>query len=319
MKEKILEQLRQADYLSGERLAEMFHCSRMAIWKRIEELKKEGYRIEAVRHKGYRLLHEPDSIRPEVWQGRLATEEMGRVVYFYTTVETTQQVAHEKARKGAPHGTVVIAEEQLSGRGRLGRRWFSPPGLSLTLSIILRPQIPLERAHHLTLITAVAVARNLRAHGYPVEIKWPNDLLLQGRKVCGILTELSADMDQIRYAVVGIGVNVYHRSEDFPEDLREKAGSLSLYAPPREGIRAGLLVTFMQQYEELFRQYERQGFSEIRKEWLKFSLPMGMKMQVKTGREEFPARTLDLADDGALIVVDEEGTLHTLYSAELFP
>lgn len=318
MRERILEHLRAAEYLSGERLARELHCSRMAVWKHIEELKKEGYRIEALRRKGYRLLHEPDPIHPKAWMDRLSTREIGRTAYYFPSVSTTQQVAQEKAREGAPHGTAVIAEEQLAGRGRLGRKWYSPPGLSLMVSLILRPEIPLREAHHVTLLSAVAVAKSLHQLGYPVQIKWPNDLLLEKRKVCGILTELSADMDRVRHAVVGIGVNVYHRLEDFPEALRERAGSLHLYTPPKMGIRSALLLELFRQYEAIYEAYREGGFSVVRSEWLRYALPFGTEMTVKTGEASFKGKTMGLTEEGALLIQDDQGIERTLYSAELF-
>ncbi|MBE3553891.1 MAG: biotin--[acetyl-CoA-carboxylase] ligase [Thermicanus sp.] len=316
MREKILESLRSGAFQSGESLAKSLGCSRMAIWKHIEELKREGYRIEAVHRKGYRLLQEPDSLLPETWQEKLTTHGLGRTVYYYFEVDTTQTIAHEKAREGAPHGTLVLTEHQRKGRGRLGRVWTSLPGVGLWMSLVLRPPIPMEHAPHLTLLSAVAVAETLQTLGYAAMIKWPNDIYLHGRKVCGILTELNADMDQIGYAVVGIGINVHHREEDFPEEIRQKATSLYLDDPAQPPIRSHLLLLLLQRYELLYEQYLKEGFSSVKEKWLQYAIPMGW-MKVSTLKESFQGKMIGLTNEGALLVKDENGRLHTLYSAEL--
>ena len=215
--------------MSGQALADIAGCSRTAVWKHIEELRKEGFEFEAVKKKGYRILKAPDRVSEDAIHQGLKSKIIGRVIDYKESVPSTQKIAHSLAQEGAVEGTTVVADEQTEGRGRLLRSWHSPKGTGIWMSIILKPQLPPQKAPQFTLIAAVAVVQAIEeVCGLSPEIKWPNDILLNGRKVTGILTELQAEADKINSIIIGIGMNVNQKAEDFPEELRTIATSLSL-------------------------------------------------------------------------------------------
>ena len=209
MKEKILKCLREAeDYVSGQELCQMFDVSRTAIWKVMNQLKEEGYVIDAVKNKGYRLVQTPDLVTADEVESLLETSWAARPVVYEEEQASTNQTAKMLAEQGASHGTLVVAERQVSGRGRRGRPWHSPKGSGIWMSILLRPQIHPMSASMLTLVAAMAVYDAISSRVEGCAIKWPNDIVIDGRKVCGILTEMSSELDNIHYVVIGIGINV---------------------------------------------------------------------------------------------------------------
>ena len=224
MRARILKLLRQQsqDYLSGEEISRQLAVSRTAVWKHIQELKNHGYEIEAHPRKGYRLKSRPDLLLPEEIRAGLATQLLGKqIVHFYDTSSTNNE-AKRLAADDAIEGTIVVSEAQTLGRGRLNRGWFSPPGGGVWVSVILRPPFPPQEAPKCTLMAAVATVEAIReASGLNCGIKWPNDILWQGRKLVGILTEMSAEMDAINFVVLGIGINVSLQESDFHEELRK--------------------------------------------------------------------------------------------------
>ncbi len=200
MKDKIISFLKGAkgEFISGQRLSEEFHVSRTAIWKHINQLKEEGYEIESVTKAGYRLLSSPDLLNANELTEYIKTKRMGRFIHHFESVTSTQQHAHDKAKEGALEGTIIVAEQQTAGKGRLGRSWHSPKGSGIWCSMVIRPAITLLQAPQLTLLTAVAITRAvIYQTQLDVKIKWPNDLLIKDKKFCGILTELNGDADQI--------------------------------------------------------------------------------------------------------------------------
>ncbi|WP_126427238.1 biotin--[acetyl-CoA-carboxylase] ligase [Brevibacillus marinus] len=304
-------------FISGERLSELCNCSRTAVWKHIEELRQEGYQFEAVRRSGYRLVSAPDRITAEEITVGLATEVIGQTVRAYDTVESTQILAHQAAAQGAPEGTVVLAEQQTGGKGRLGRSWHSPKHAGVWMSLVLRPDIPLPRAPQITLLTAVAMVKTIkRETGLDADIKWPNDILLNGKKMCGILTELQAESDRINYLIVGIGVNVNTRAEDFPPELRALATSLRLESG-RLIRRAAFIQTFCVQFEQLYQEYLQRGFAPIRARWEASAVTLGRQVTVRTSKETLHGRAVGLDADGSLIVEDAAGVRHKVYSADI--
>ncbi len=225
MREEILKCLRESEeYLSGQQLCERFQVSRTAIWKVIGQLKEEGYEIEAVKNRGYRLKSVPDLVNQEAVSSLLKTEWAGNTDFFQEEQASTNQTAKMMAEAGAKHGTLVIAERQTMGKGRRGRIWHSPAGSGIWMSMVLRPNIAPSNASMLTLVAAMAVYDVLSTRIESCRIKWPNDLVLDGRKVCGILTEMSAEFDAVHYVVIGIGINV--NTESFPKDIASVATSM---------------------------------------------------------------------------------------------
>jgi BirA family biotin operon repressor/biotin-[acetyl-CoA-carboxylase] ligase len=305
------------EYVSGERLSEMLSCTRAAVWKHIEALRALGYTFDAVPRKGYRLIGKPDRLNAAELLGALRTKRMGRKLKLLDSVESTQTIAHELAEAGAEEGTLVIAEEQTAGRGRMGRGWHSPKGRGVWMSLILRPQIPIHFTPQLTLLVAVALCRAIRAiRPLPVAIKWPNDLLIEGKKISGILLESNAEDERLRHIVAGVGVSVNLREEDYPEQLRDVATSLRI-ASGSEWSRAELIRTFLEQFETLYDLYHAEGFEPIRAAWIAQAVSLGRPIRARTpkGTVEGVAESID--EMGALLVRLADGTLTRLYSAEI--
>ena len=223
MKAEILKILKKAEgYVSGQQLCEQLGVSRTAVWKAIRQLEEEGYVIEAVRNKGYRLVEDADVLTVAELRSVLDTKWLGQEVdYFYET-DSTNNRARDAAEKGASHGYLAVADSQTAGKGRRGRVWNSPHGTDIFMSFLMRPSFGPSQASMLTLVAGMAVVKGVqKATGLNAMIKWPNDAVVNGKKICGILTEMSTEEDTIRYVVVGIGINVNAR--EFPEEIRDKA------------------------------------------------------------------------------------------------
>lgn len=289
------------DFTSGEILSGKLGLSRTAVWKCVESLRDKGYRIDAVPARGYRLVEIPDRITPLELTPLLGTHDLGRTIHYLDSVPSTNATAHRLAQEGAFHGEVVVAEEQTEGRGRRGRSWQSPPGLNLYFSAILRPELPPQRAPELTLLTAVAVAETLREAGVQAAIKWPNDLQVEGRKIAGILTEMSADPDSVHFVIVGVGVNLNARHADFPQELRDVATSV---AEARGGIvpRALFTAALWTNLEQWLDHHQANGFAPVREAWKELSSTLGSDVLVKTERREFTGIAEDIDESGALLI-----------------
>jgi BirA family biotin operon repressor/biotin-[acetyl-CoA-carboxylase] ligase len=314
----VLEVLRDAPHpISGEHLAAQLGLSRAAVWKRIQRLKAQGYTIEGSPRRGYRLLAIPDKLLPEeVYQG-LKTRVLTGPVHYFETLDSTNNYAKDLAAQGAPEGTVVIAETQTGGRGRLGRDWDSPPGVGLYVSVVLRPLLPPLELPRITLTTAVAVVRTVRrVTELTPGIKWPNDLLVQGRKLGGILTEMETESDCIRHVVVGLGLNVNNRK--FPSELGATATSLAQVAAGPFS-RVDLLKAWLEEFEDLYERFLNQEFPEILAEWKRYTVTLGRPVTVKQGPREISGQAVDVAADGALIIQIPSGELVQVTSGEIAP
>jgi BirA family biotin operon repressor/biotin-[acetyl-CoA-carboxylase] ligase len=308
---------KQDTFVSGEYLSQVCGCTRTAVWKHMEELRSEGYEIEAVKKSGYRLISAPDRIGAAEILAGMETKRIGRVVHAYDSVTSTQLLAHQEATQGAPEGTLVIADRQTGGKGRLGRVWHSPSGAGIWMTLILRPAIPIPKAPQMTLLTAVAMARALRETAdVPVQIKWPNDLFIRGKKVCGILTELNAEADRINYLVIGIGLNVNTKREQIPEELAEIATSLYLESG-REYKRASIVQRFCLAFEQLYDHYLEKGFAEIKAEWESLSFSLGKQVTVRTLHQTIYGKAVGLDAEGVLLVETADGQRHKVYSADV--
>ncbi|HHT62992.1 MAG: biotin--[acetyl-CoA-carboxylase] ligase [Bacillota bacterium] len=314
MKEAILKLLKNSPgFLSGEEISSVLGVSRTAIWKHIRTLKKEGYIIESQTKQGYRLLKVPDRLYPEEIKEYLDTSFIGRNIYYYQSVNSTNMVAKDIAEKGFNEGTVVIGEMQTEGKGRLGRKWYSS-GTGVCMSIIVKPLIPPSDAPKLTLLTAVSVAQVIQQEtGIKPGIKWPNDIFLHGKKLCGILTEMKADMDQIHYVIVGIGINVNDNS--FPEDLRE-ATSLKLETGS-DVNRLRITGMVLNKWEENYIEFLRHGFGSIRSVWKDYSVNLGRDVTVHTLQGILEGRVMDIDDEGLLLVQDNQGIIHKIVAGDV--
>ena len=314
MRARILKLLRQQsqDYLSGEEISRQLAVSRTAVWKHIQELKNHGYEIEAHPRKGYRLKSRPDLLLPEEIRAGLATQLLGKqIVHFYDTSSTNNE-AKRLAADDAVEGTIVVSEAQTLGRGRLNRGWFSPPGGGVWVSVILRPPFPPQEAPKCTLMAAVATVEAIReASGLNCGIKWPNDILWQGRKLVGILTEMSAEMDAINFVVLGIGINVSLQERDFPEELRNIGASVSMGAE-REVSRVEVLQKLLERLEYWYQVVKQEGFEPVLEAWRRESVTLGQPVRVLAGEETYDGVAEELAEDGSLLVRTEKGLRRVL-------
>jgi BirA family transcriptional regulator, biotin operon repressor / biotin---[acetyl-CoA-carboxylase] ligase len=289
------------DFVSGAALSDKLGLSRAAVWKHVETLRRLGYRIDAQPSRGYRLIEVPDRLTALELLPLLSTRELGRTVHHFESAGSTNAEAWALAEEGATHGEVVIAEHQSEGRGRRGRSWVSPKGANLYLSSILRPEIPPARAAELTLLAAVALAETLRDAGAPATIKWPNDVQLGGKKVAGILTELSADVDRVHFVILGIGVNLNSQLSDFPPEVAEVATSLLVVrgqTVPRALFTAALLTGL----EGWLDRWVDSGFGPVRAAWRKLSSTLGQEVVVRSDGHERRGVAEDIDDSGALLL-----------------
>lgn len=307
----------QDAYLSGQQLADEAGCSRTAIWKHIEELRNEGFTIESRRKKGYRLVGRSDQLTENDILLGLETKTFGRNVVYFDSVDSTQKIAHQLAQDQAPEGTLVIAEEQKTGRGRMARNWYSPSGTGIWMSVLLRPTLPPQKAPQFTLITAVAVVQAIHdVCDIQVEIKWPNDILVNNRKITGILTELQADSEQIHSLIIGIGMNVNQQTDDFPEELLDIATSLSI-AKGEIISRAKVVQRVMFHLERYYKIYMEKGFAPIKLLWESYALSIGKHITARTMNGTLTGIALGITDEGVLLLEDENGTIHQIYSADI--
>ncbi|ASF39666.1 bifunctional biotin--[acetyl-CoA-carboxylase] synthetase/biotin operon repressor [Halobacillus halophilus] len=308
---------KEKGYVSGQQLSDSLNISRTAVWKHMNELKKDGYQIEAVRKKGYKILSSPDKISGNTLQWGLETKWLGQKLIHFDQVESTQEIGHQLASQGKPHGTVVIADAQGKGRGRMARNWHSPKGKGIWMSILLRPDLPPMRAPQLTLLAATVLAKMVRekTNLHP-QIKWPNDLLIDHKKVSGILTEMQAEHDQIQYVVLGIGMNVNQQLNEIPQDIRHKASSLKIESGQEWDIQQ-TIQSILRLFENTYDSYVEQGFEQVKKEWEHFGYRIGEEVTISTMRREWQATLIGIEPDGALRARDKDGNEEKLYSAEI--
>lgn len=313
MRSDVLELLREAGgYVSGEKMAEQLGVTRAAVWKKIAALRDAGYDISSAPRSGYILRSAPDRlIEPEIVKG-LQTKLVGREIICYDAVDSTNIVLKELARQGAENGTVVVADTQGTGRGRMERAFFSPPGKGIWVSILLHPDFLPQEAPKCTLMAAVAVAQAMEKFGLRAAIKWPNDILHDGRKLVGILTEMSAEMDRVNYIVIGIGINVNIAEEDFPEELRPIATSLmQMKGEPLS--RVAFLQELLRALDVLYADVQRAGFAPVLAAWKKYAVTLGQQVRVLgPGGETFEGTAADIDTEGALLIDTEEGQRRVL-------
>ncbi|GAX89763.1 biotin--[acetyl-CoA-carboxylase] ligase [Effusibacillus lacus] len=319
MKEQILKMLRanQNEYLSGEELCRRFNVSRTAIWKHIKDLQEEGYEIDAVRNKGYRLVSAPDIVTAAEIREGLSTRRLGQHIVAVKELDSTNVLAAKLAETGEPDGTLVIADCQTGGKGRRGKAWFSPPGTGIWMSLILRPHLPLAQAPQLTLVAAVAVGQVLSdLAGHRAGIKWPNDILFEDRKCCGILTEMNMESEEITRVIVGIGINVNQTEIEFPDELRDIATSLRIVAG-RPFHRAKVVQRILERFELLYDQYAEYGsFAPIREQWKQQSITLGRYVSAHTPRGLLTGLAVDIDEMGALVLETDSGR-QKVYSADI--
>lgn len=318
MKDKpddLLTALEGRGWQSGADIAQRLGVSRAAVWKRIERLRAHGYGIEAVAGRGYRLVRDSDLLLPDAIRKHLRTKLLRGEIVHRTTIDSTNRLAAELARGGALEGTTVVAEQQTAGRGRLGRTWVSPASVNLYMSVVLRPRIPPLEVPRLTLVAGLAVAEAIRDTGpFAPQIKWPNDVLLDGRKVAGILTELEAEADRVRFVIVGIGVNLNATRTDFPPELKTKATSLALAsgAPVDRAAFTGRLLTRL---DAAYAAFLDGGFAALRHRYEELHGLVGLAVTID-GTPPL-AGAVRGVDDGGALLVESGGALQRVVSGEV--
>ena len=317
MREEILAMLRkEEDYLSGEKMSRGLDVSRTMVWKVIKGLREEGYQIESITNKGYKLTYSPDLVTSEEIKSVLKTKYFGNKIFDYIEVGSTSEIAKAKAREGAPEGTVFIAESQTEGRGRLGKTWDSPKGTGIWMSIILRPQILPQEVPSITLIAGLAICQAIREiTKLPAYIKWPNDIVVGGKKVCGILTEMSAEIDLVNYVIMGIGINV--NTTEFPEELEAIGTSLKIEggkAYARKDILGKVLLLFEDYYEEYTKEA---SLLSVLEEYKALCVTLKNDIKITNKNETYWATPLDMDETGALIIKKQDGTQETIRSGEV--
>lgn len=303
MKEEILRLLRSADgYISGQELCNRFGVSRTAVWKAINQLKEAGYEIEAQQNKGYRLMAAPDLMTEAEIKSLMHTEWVAKEVLYFDTIDSTNTKAQELAEKGYPSGTLVVADKQESGKGRRGRSWVSPSGTGIFMTLMIKPDINPNNASMLTLVAALAVAKAITSvTGEEALIKWPNDIVVNGKKVCGILTEMNAQFDYINHIVVGIGINVHN--ESFPEEISQMASSLMIEAGGKRFHRAQIIAETMSYFEQYYDTFlKTQDLSALVREYDELLVNRNKSVRVLDPKEPFDGKAMGIAPKGELIV-----------------
>ncbi len=316
---QILSALRaDATGASGAELATRLGISRAAVWARIEELRRVGYEIVAGPHFGYRLVSSPDALHADDLLARLGkTKVIGRDIRVFQETTSTNDIVEKLARDGVKEGAVVFAESQTRGRGRLGRVWMSPPGKGLWFSILLRPNLRPVETTQLTVASATALRRAIRdVTGLALDIKWPNDLLIGGKKVVGVLTEMSAEVDRVRHAILGIGVDVNLSATEFPPDLRKLATSLKVETGEPVS-RPELAAAILRELDVDYARICSGKFPEVADEWEAGCATIGRNVSVQIGARKISGRAEALDDDGALLVRTEHGHLERIIGGDV--
>jgi BirA family transcriptional regulator, biotin operon repressor / biotin---[acetyl-CoA-carboxylase] ligase len=300
-------------YISGEHLSRELGVSRSAVWKHMSALRKVGYCIEAVPSRGYRLVSSPDIINPYEVRTQLKDSRIGGRLEFFKLTASTNADAFRLAEEGAAEGTVVLADSQTGGKGRRGRAWSSPAGVNLYCSVVLRPSIMPHEAPQLTFLSAVAAARAIElTTKLTPEIKWPNDLLVSGKKVAGLLNEMSAETDGINFVILGIGINLNMTAELFPDDLRHPATSLLMESGVRVD-RSLFAATMLNELARLYADFLAHGFGPVREEWQRRCNANGRQVLVNdSGTECIGGRFIGIDSDGAMLLRSDNDKLHRI-------
>lgn len=316
MREKILKVIldNEKEFISGEELSKKLGISRTAIWKHIRILRSQGYNIESVNKKGYRLVDEPtDLLNPQNIYRNLKTKFIGKNVLHFETIDSTNDYA-KKIGNELRDGSVIISEEQTKGKGRLGRVWESKAGEGIWISIILKPNIIPNKAPFITLIAGASIVKALNILGVDAKIKWPNDITINNKKLSGILTELSAEIERVNYIVVGIGMNV--KDTDFEEELKDKA--TSLYKENYNVSRIDIVKEILCQFEKLYLDYiEKDDKKEVLDICRQYSAIINKEIYVIKNDQKELVDCIGINEEGNLIIKNKDGNLEEIMSGEV--
>lgn len=304
MEEDILKVLKESrsGYVSGEEFSKRLGVTRASIWKHIENLRNIGYEIEAQPHLGYRLVNIPDKLLAQEIRWNLKTKIIGKKVYSYQTIDSTNDRAYQLADSGEEEGAIVVAEQQSKGKGRMGRKWSSPKG-GIYLSLILKPKLLPTEISKLTLVAAVSVAKAIRgATGLECLIKWPNDILINKNKLCGILTELKAEQDLTIFVILGIGINVNTKPSLLPKNATSILKELG-----RDFSKIELTKILLKNLEEYYFLFKENKFKDIIDEWRNLSTTLGKRIKVIDKTRTIEGQAIDIDEGGALVVRLDSG------------
>jgi len=306
-------------YISGQDISRTLDISRAAVWKQVEALRELGFEIEAKHSAGYRLVAAPDLLLASEIENGLNTQLLGRSVVTHAEIDSTNTEVRRLAEAGAVEGTVVVADRQSAGRGRLGRRWESPAGVNLYCSILLRPNIPLHQASQLTFLSAVAVAETLNdVCGLTAKVKWPNDILVAGAKISGLLNEMNAETEQIHFVILGIGVNLNMLVEQFPQELNYRATSALLEAG-KPVDRLLFLRVLLEKLDHFYCEFLHEGFVSIRRRWEALCNTINAAVEVDMGNTKLKGTVVGLDPDGALRLQLENGNIERILAGDVCP
>ena len=313
MKAAILKILRETgDYVSGQEICEKLGVSRTAVWKVIRQLQEEGYQVDAARSRGYRIIDGPDVMTAEEVESLLDTEWAGKPVVYYPETDSTNIRIRHLGDEGAPHGTVAFADRQTAGRGRRGRTWESPGGSCIYMSILLRPDLAPEKAPMLTLVMACGVAEGIMdCADVKVQIKWPNDIIVSGKKLAGILTEM---VDYINHVTVGVGINV--NVQNFPEEIQTATSLLSETGTQTK--RAPVIAAVMKHFEENYKIFmQTEDMSGLMKKYSSLLVNQGREVLILEKDAEYKAYAEGINQKGELVVRREDGTVENICAGEV--
>lgn len=317
MKDKILAFLEEKqDFVSGQAICEQLGVSRTAVWKYMNMLREEGYKIESVTRKGYRLLQSPDVLSARELRQRVSRSVWPGEIHYYPVIDSTNEEARRQALAGAEDGSLYVADCQTAGKGRRGREWVSPGGDDIFFSMLLRPQLPPEKASMLTLVTALAAAKAVEDFGGAgCRIKWPNDIVLHDRKLCGILTEMSLEMGEISHVIIGVGFNLNRMS--FSEEISFMATSIK--KETGENVcRAAFLEAFLRYFSEEYRRFlQEQNLASMKEEYESRLINTGRQVKLIQQGKEVIRIAEGINAEGELIVRREDGERETVCAGEV--
>jgi BirA family biotin operon repressor/biotin-[acetyl-CoA-carboxylase] ligase len=318
MKEKILHLLKnnEKNFVSGQKISEGLGVSRTSIWKYINALKEDGYEIESVSKRGYRLVSSPDILTFEEISESLHTKYIGKSIMYFQSLDSTNNKAKELANQ-LEDGSIIISEEQTAGKGRLGRNWVSPKYKGIWMSILLKPDVEPMNVPKVTQIGAAAVIKTLEELNIKAQVKWPNDIVLNNKKLCGILTEMSGELNLVNYVIMGIGINVNIDEDDFPQEVKAIATSLK-FELGKYITRKNLVINLLNNFEKLYDEFITEG--TINKSidiCRKNSILLGRDVKIISRGNETLARAIDLNEDGELIVQFTDGIIKNIFSGEV--
>lgn len=316
MKTKILTMLKNAEgYVSGQEICDRLGVSRTAVWKVMNQLREEGYEMESVPKKGYKLLNQPDVLSKNELESRITTRWAGQKIYYFEETDSTNNDARRLVSKEGGHGVLVVADRQTAGKGRRGRTWLSPSGTNIFMSIGLKPELSPDKASMLTLVMALAVCDAIHGvSGLDSRIKWPNDIVVNGKKICGMLTEMEAELDCIHSVVIGVGINV--NQKEFAEEIRETATSLYLESG-NSMIRAELIERTMHYFEAYYEKFMEAGnLAPLQKAYNDRLVNCDTKVRVLDPRGEYEGIARGVDESGELLV-ERDGSITKVYAGEV--